>query len=241
MKKTLGIIGYGNFGEYIEKILKKYFKVIIYLRESQKNVSTEVVFEADINTFCETCDIIIIASPMRYFENTLHLIKDKLHKEQLIIDVCSLKIFTCDLMKKILPKYVNIVGTHPLFGPNSKPEILRNKKIVLCKVNGERINSVKRFCEKLKLNVIITTPKKHDLEMAKTQALTFFVTEILNNIHFNNSNLSTPSSKLLEETVKSVRKDSNILFFDLQNLNPYSKTIREKFIKAAEKYDKKLS
>ncbi len=222
--KSLGIIGFGSFGQFIYSHLKNYFNISIYDCNKKFNSLEEV---------CSS-EVIILATPMREFENILNQIKDKLQPGTLIIDICSLKIYPIKLMLEILPGDVEIIGTHPLFGPNSAKDGIENLKITLCEVRSSNFENVVNFCKnKLKLDVFITTPQVHDSQMALSQALTHFIGHIAKDFDLHRIDLSTKTFDNLMDVIETIENNSQELFEDMQILNPYSKDVREKFIQSS--------
>ena len=61
------------------------------------------------------------------------------------------------------------LATHPIFGPDSASDSLKGKKIVLCKtrISNDLYKKIKDYLSKNGLNVIETTPEKHDKDIAR--------------------------------------------------------------------------
>ncbi|HPO50086.1 MAG TPA: prephenate dehydrogenase/arogenate dehydrogenase family protein, partial [Spirochaetota bacterium] len=145
--KEIGLIGYGNFGKFISKILSETFRIYVYdcVVKNDKNDLKNIFF----SSIEETCskDIIILSTPVQYLEDCLLKIRDLIKKDALVFDVCSVKIKPVELMLKYLPKTVEIIGTHPLFGPQSAKSGIANLNMVLTNVRSERFQRVKKFIE----------------------------------------------------------------------------------------------
>jgi prephenate dehydrogenase len=186
--------------------------------------------------------LIILAMPMENLEETLNNIKDKLKPDTVVIDVCSLKIFASELMKKILAKNIQIIGTHPLFGPQSAKDSIVGMKIALCNINAkkETFEKVIKFCDSLRLRTIITTPEEHDRQMAVSQALTHFIGQACKKINLERVELSTKTFDDLMSIVDIIKNDTPKLFNNMQQMNVFAKDARESFIKAAMEIDNKL-
>ena len=50
----------------------------------------------------------------------------------LVLDVGSVKVEPVAIMKELLPETVGIVGTHPLFGPQSAQNGIHGLQIAIC-------------------------------------------------------------------------------------------------------------
>tara|TARA_Y100000310_G_scaffold331523_1_gene405239 strand:+ start:520 stop:1248 length:729 start_codon:yes stop_codon:yes gene_type:complete len=236
----LGIIGYGNFGQLVAEHLKKHFHVFVADKSNKKKqAQKQKVNFVSINEAASK-KIVIISVPINQFENTLKRIRSDLSPDALVFDVCSVKSKPAKLMKRILPAGVEIIATHPLFGPRSAAQGIKGLEIVLCPIRTTRINQIKKFLEKLELKVTIMTPKEHDLQMAKVQALTHFIARSLVRIGIGQESITTKPFDHLLEVVNLVKDDSPQLFRDLQVENQFAAEIRENLIQEMIKIDQKI-
>ena len=242
--KSIGLIGFGNFGKLICKHLTLN-GINVFVTDVSNKAKEAKELGIEFVSLDEVCkqEIIILAVPMENFREVLNKIKDKLREGTLILDVCSLKMFSCDLMNKILPTNIKIIGTHPLFGPQSCPNSIEGMKIVLVnvRVKQETFAKVKEFCENLGLKVIISTAEEHDKQMAFSQALTHFIGQICNKINIQRVNMSTKTFGDLMNIVDIIRNDTPALFNNMQTINPFAKEVRWNFVNAAKELDAKLN
>jgi len=242
--KEITIIGFGNFGKLAAKNLVKagldvtVTDVIDKSKEAEEIGARFATLEQALKN-----KIIVLAVPMENLEDMLNKIKDRLIPGTLVLDVCSLKMFACDLMNKMLPKDIEIIGTHPLFGPQSAPTSIKGMRIVLCKVRNKEktFNKVKEFLEKLELRVFVVTPEEHDRQMAVSQALTHFIGQVVKKMNLQRVELSTKTFDDLMNIMDIIRNDTPALFNNMQTRNPFAKANREKFIDASIKLNTQLN
>lgn len=238
----IGIIGFGRFGQFMAKHLSQRGRVEVWDRNDRTKEAKEVGVK--FVSFDEVVKnpIVIISTSMESIDEMLDKMKGKLTKGQLIIDVCSLKVFACELMKKKLPSFVEILGTHPLFGPQSAKFGICGAKIALCpvRISEEKVGKIKEFCESLGLNVFLTTPEEHDRQMAASQALTHFVGQALHHTGIKRVELSTKTFDSLMDVVDIIKNDSPELFRNMQEMNPFADNLRKKFIDELDKIEKSL-
>lgn len=230
MGLSIGIIGFGAFGKLAAEHLSRKADVsvtdVVDKSEEAKKLGVEFASLEEV-----TCrDVVILSVPMDSLEDVLHKIKDKVKEGGLVLDVCSLKSFSCSLMKDVLPDSVDIVGTHPLFGPQSASDSIKGMKIALCDVRGDRISEVKDFCEDLGLNVFKTTPKEHDRQMAFSQALTHFIGQVANRMGIKRVRFSTKTFDDLMDIIDIIKDDKWRLFENIQSMNPFAGEVRDEFI-----------
>lgn len=240
MAMEIGIIGFGSFGKFMALHLAKRFKIFVYdiAKIPEESCSMQVTFSSLEEVLKK--DVIILAVPMESLEKTLYKIKDKIKENSLVMDVCSLKMFSCSLMDKILPKNIEIIGTHPLFGEKSAKNNIRGMKIALCNVRSSRLEKVKTFCEQLGLKVIITSPEEHDKQMAFSQALTHFIGRTAQRSDIKRVALSTKTFDDLMDIIEVIKEDSSVLFENMQTMNPFASEIRSRFLEEARKLHEHL-
>jgi len=242
-RKEVGIIGFGNFGKFIAKHLKEKFDVfatdIADKRKEAEGIGVNFVTIKE----AASKDIVILAVPMENLKEILEIIKNKIQPEALILDVCSLKMFSCNAMKEILPENVEIIGTHPLFGPQSASNSIKGMKVVLCNVNArqETLERVRRFCESSGLKAIVTTPEEHDKQMAVSQALTHFIGQTAKHMGLKRVELSTKTFDDLMNIIDIIKNDTPALFENMQTMNTFAKKVREKFIEESIRLNQKLN
>jgi prephenate dehydrogenase len=234
----IGIIGFGRFGRFAGDLLKHDFKVSVFDRKKitpppgiQKLPLQEVASKP----------ILVFCVPISQIEPTCKDVRRFLFPGQLVLDTCSVKVFPTGIMQRILPRFVEIVGTHPLFGPDSASCGIRDLSIAICPVRCLRLQKIRTYLEKKGLHVIVTTPQKHDREMAKTQALYHFLARGVASLKITAGALSTPGPARLFEDFKDVQNDSLELFTDLQIRNTHTATIRKRLLESLHRIDQELA
>lgn len=243
-KKSLGIIGVGQFSEFFIPHLKPFFSEIYITSKSDKSELAKKLGVKN-STLKEVCtqDMIMLAMPIAQISPVLEEIKDKLLPSTIVIDVCSVKVFPLKEMKRILPKNVQILGTHPLFGPQSGKNGIKDLQIVLCpeRIDDKDLREIKTIFKEMGLDIKETTAKKHDEIMAYTQSLThFFSRAAAKVIPFEDFEFTTPSAHRLKNIISEVKDDSPELFRDMQTLNPYAIKTRTKLLKELNKINDEL-
>ena len=236
----LGIIGFGQLGQFAAKHLKEYFKVFAADKFDKRKEAKEIGISFVSIEEAASKDIVIVSVPISQFENSFREIKDCFKKGALVLDVCSVKVKPAKIMEELAPTNVEIIATHPLFGPQSGASGIKGLKIVVCPIRTKRAEKVKRFLEKLGLKVIVTTPEEHDKQMAKTQILGQFIARALINMDIQEQEITVPSFGKLFELKNMLKEDSIELFKDIQKNNPFAEEIREEFFKEIEKVKSNL-
>lgn len=230
---TFGIIGYGRFGQLWAKYLSKHGQVFVFDKKNKITQKTRGIIPSNL-ALATSADIVFLAVPISEMAKCCRTISPLLPRGTLVVDVCSVKTFPVAIMKKFLPKNQPMLSTHPLFGPDSEKinHGLRGFQIAVCriaKVSGLEKSLIQIF-KKLKLKIIFTSPRKHDRQMATSQALVHFIGRGLAKLKLRPQKISTPDYKSLVRMHQMVGNDTWRLFFDMQNKNPFAGHMRRKLL-----------
>jgi prephenate dehydrogenase len=242
-RRSLGIIGFGAFGRLIARHLAPYFAVRAYdpLLTPGRPVEGYDVTASDLPGAAR-CSVVVLATPVAALAEVVEAIAGHLRPGTLVIDVGSVKVRPAAIMRAGLPRHVEIVATHPLFGPQSAADGIRGLKIAVCPVRGERIAGVSAFLESvLGLEVILTTPEEHDREVAAVQGLTHLIAKVLVEMEPLPTRMTTRSFELLMQAVGMVRHDAPEVFQAIERANPYAEEIRGRFFAIASELEARLS
>jgi prephenate dehydrogenase len=189
-----------------------------------------------------SCPVVVLATPVDRLEETVGAISPHLRRGALVLDVGSVKMIPAEIMKRGLPEQVEIVATHPLFGPQSARDGIRGLKIAICPIRGRRGPRVAAFLRRaLGLHVILTTPETHDREAAVVQGLTHLIAKVLVQMEPLPTRMTTRSFDLLMQAVSMVRHDAPEVFQAIERSNPYSQEVRRRFFDLASALDADLS
>jgi prephenate dehydrogenase len=240
---SLGIIGLGAFGRLMAEHLSPHFRLYGFdpaVSEDDAAAMKGVALASLSVVAC--CDIVVLATPVNSFGAVIAAIRPYLRPGTLALDVGSVKIAPCAIMNRDLPEGVDIVGTHPLFGPQSARGGIRGLKIAVCPVRGAkapRVAAVLR--KKLGLKVIVATPDAHDREVATAQGLTHLIAKVLIGMEPLPTRITAPSFDMLAKAAEMVRYDAPEVFLAIERTNPYAQEVRKRFFALAAGLDAELT
>ena len=239
---SVGIIGFGAFGRLMAQHLRSHFQVRAYDPAFLPGPFSEM---PDITlTSLEVAagsSIVILATPVSALDETVSAIRPLLRPGALVLDVGSVKTVPAEIMRRGLPQNVDIIATHPLFGPQSARDGIVGLKIAICPIRGNKSPRVAAFLRGvLGLDVIVTTPERHDREAAMVQGLTHLIAKVLVQMEPLPKRLTTRSFDLLLEAVDMVRHDAPEVFHAIERTNPYSGEVRRRFFDLAYALDAEL-
>jgi prephenate dehydrogenase len=242
MTCTIGIIGFGRFG----RLMARYLAVDFTVRAHDPSVG-----EADIRAAgaaavpleaAAAAEAVILAVPISAMEGVLARVAPRLNPGSLLLDVCSVKEMPLAWMQKAVPASVELIGTHPMFGPDSAADSLQGRKIVLCpvRVAAARLSRVRDYLVSKGLQVIETTPDDHDRQIAVSLALTHLIGRSLGLMQARPQEIDTEGYRRLLRILEVVEHDTWQLFEDMNRFNPHAAEVRQRFMQALGEIEAKL-
>lgn len=131
---TIGVVGFGNFGQFLARTFVKHANVVGTSRgdytEPAKEMGASFIPQSELERFLSEVDVVIFAVAINCFENMLKTFLPSIEKDMqrrideniqgiLFVDVCSVKEYPRKVMLDLLPEGCDILCTHPMFGPIS--------------------------------------------------------------------------------------------------------------------------
>ena len=231
--RGIGIIGYGRFGRLAAHYLKEQASVCVF--DTRRNLHVERgVSRVSLNDVLQN-RVVVLAVPINAMPSLLQTIAPLVRRDATVVDIASVKEKPVQWMTRNLPQSVNIIGTHPLFGPDSASKTLKGRKVVLCPVRAPRI-MVSTLIHRLKsagLDVVEMTPAEHDKLMASTLFLTQLVGHSLGRL-LPKTTMTTQNFELLQHIVRTTGNDTKELFRDMYEYNRFAKQIPKQIIRSFE-------
>ncbi len=187
-------------------------------------------------------ELIVLAVPISAVQGTCAEIAASLKPGQIVVDTCSVKARPVSWMLEALPAFVDILGTHPLFGPDSGKEGIAGLKIALCPVRiaPDKYAAICDFLRSLELVLVEVTPEEHDRQMALSQAVFHLIAQAMRRLDWGVKPISTPGPESFFRLVKTVQRDTDQLFLDMECENPFAADCRRQFIDEIERIDSEL-
>lgn len=237
--KQVGLIGYGRFGRMVYRYLKDVTDLRVYDSDPDSFASLP---EASGLEEAAASEIVIFSVPISELERACREVMPFVHDGQLLIDTCSVKKKPLEMMEKSFSEGVQILGTHPLFGPDSGKDGIAGFKIVVCpvRISREAYREVTGFLHDLDLLVVEATPEEHDRQIAQTQAIFHLIAQAMKDLGWGVKAISTPGPDTFYRLVKTVQQDTSQLFEDMAKQNPFAAEYRRKFMQTLEELDSQL-
>jgi prephenate dehydrogenase len=239
----IGLIGYGRFGRLTVRTLSAKFEIVVYTRSQDKkdDIAAAGGRLVSLEAACAQ-KVVILCVPISAMQETLKQIAPLLRPDAIVADVCSVKVYPVRWMKELLPASVDILATHPMFGPDSAAQSVAGYKIVLCpeRIRPERYEKIKRVLVDTGLKLIETSADQHDRKIAVSLSLTHFIGRSLAEFGAEPLDIDTEGYKRLLHILGVVNNDTWQLFHDMHCFNPYAVTTRQQFMEAMARVHSKI-
>jgi prephenate dehydrogenase len=238
----IGIIGFGRFGKLTAGYLAQDFDVFVFTRTDK---STEIkksgACKASLKTVCRQ-KIVILCVPISALKAVLVEIGPLLNQDSVVVDVCSVKVYPSQWMKASLPETVSILATHPIFGPDSAADSLKDRKIFISpiRIGKKQYQKIKTYLASKELVLIESTPEDHDEQIAVSLALTHYIGRTLSEFGAAPLVIDSEGYKRLLHILGVVEHDTWQLFYDMHRYNPYAQEKRAAFRQAMQKIDEQI-
>ena len=241
-EQTVGILGYGRFGKLLAKLLEAHFKHIL-INDPDEQQSIELGRGCKWTSLPEvmTAGTVFLAVPIHRHPALLTEIAPLCKPGQLIIDVASVKTQIRDWMESILPESVQILNTHPMFGPDSidrDPDL----KLVYCptRITAELDEAWKQEFQSWGCRLIVIDPEEHDRQAARSQGLTHFIGRVMQDMGIEQTEVDTHGFRQVHHVVEQTCQDTDELFRDLQNYNPNTPEMLQSLRKSIDRVEGNL-
>jgi len=180
MNKKIGIIGAGGkmgnmFANYF---IKMGFEVIGYDENNEIKVKSITKANSLIGAVLQN-DYVFLCIPIKKTPEIVRLVSKEMKRDSFLIDISSQKDKTATALGK-MPKKINPICMHPMFGPNTKKIDGKNIIIVPIKDAKKELKEAKLLFPKS--NFVTIDAAEHDKKIAVILGLTHLINIVFANI-----------------------------------------------------------
>lgn len=233
---SVGIYGLGRFGSFWASSLARHPRLTVKgcsRRPKEPPPGVELVSRQELLQQ----DVLILCVSISAMKEVLRTLGPELSPRTVVMDTCSVKVYPSRLMEQYLPRENPLIATHPMFGPDSARQGLKDLPLVFSPLRGplEIHRRWENIFRELQLQVIPMTPDQHDREAAFTQGITHFIGRTLADLHLEPSEIGTAGYRQLFTIMQHTCNDPWQLFLDLQQYNPYTPDMRHRLHRSLQK------
>jgi prephenate dehydrogenase len=252
MVRILILGGTGETGSWFARYFKeKGFDVAVWGPSGKVKVAKRlgVRYAQDMIAEVENSDIVLVSVLIEKTVAVIREVAPHMHPGSLIMDVTSIKSGPVRAMKTYAPQGVEVLGTHPMFGPTMPA--LRGQTIILTPgeaKTGKWLSIMQSLFQSDGAHVEILDAEEHDEIMAVVQALTHFayigIGAALRTLDFDverSRRFMSPVYEIMIDFVGRILDQNPELYASIQK-NPKAAAVRETFVaecmRLCEKADK---
>jgi prephenate dehydrogenase len=240
MTRILILGGTGETGSWFARYFKeKGFNVAVWGPSGKVAVAERlgVRYAHDKIKEATESDIVLVSVLVEKTVEVIREVAPRMHAGSLIMDVTSVKSGPVKAMKTYAPKGVEVLGTHPMFGPTMPS--LRGQTIILTPVPGKSekwLPVIQSLFEADGARIEILEADEHDEIMAVVQALTHFayigIGAALRALDFDverSRKFMSPVYEIMIDFVGRILDQNPELYAAIQK-NPKAMKVRQTFV-----------
>ncbi|XVF69655.1 hypothetical protein PTKIN_Ptkin11bG0099200 [Pterospermum kingtungense] len=246
----IGIVGFGNFGQFLAKTMIKQghsIRATSRTDYSQLCDQLRVSFFRDVLAFLEADnDVILICTSILSLSEVLNSMPlHCLKRQTLFVDVLSVKEYPRNVLLQVLPEEMDVLCTHPMFGPDSGKKGWKDLTFMYDKVrvrDEAACSSFLRIFECEGCRMMEMSCQEHDKLAARSQFLSHAIGRILSEMGIESTSIDTKSFETLVRLKESTTNDSFDLFSglfirnrfaqqELMNLEHSFEMVKQKLLK----------
>jgi len=232
--------GTGETGSWFARYFReKGFDVAVWGPSGKTGVAASlgVRYATDMIKEAEQSDIILLSVPIEKTVEVISKVAPHMQPGSLLMDVTSLKSEPMKAMIKHAPQGVEVIGTHPMFGPTMPT--LKGQTIILTPAAGQSeswLPRIQSLFESDGARIEVLDPEEHDEIMAVVQALTHFayigIGATLQALDFDvekSRKFMSPVYEIMIDFVGRILDQNPELYASIQK-NPKAMKVRQTFI-----------
>jgi prephenate dehydrogenase len=240
MTRILIVGGTGDTGSWFARYFRdRGLEVTVWGPSGRTEVAKEmnVRYAADLRSEAGSSDAVMVSVPIDKTVQVIQELAPCMQPGSVIMDVTSLKSAPVRAMEEYAPDGVEVLGTHPMFGPTMPA--LKGQTIILTPVQSRSQNWLPYFRSLFEADgahIEVVDAEEHDRIMAVVQALTHFayigIGATLQALDFDVSRsrrFMSPVYEIMLDFVGRILDQNPELYASIQR-NPLAATVRQTFI-----------
>lgn len=234
--QTIGLIGFGKFGQFLAKRLVENHQVIATSIEPElaskvaEMGCTWVPWANGVQEMLlnHRVEVLVLCTSIVSFAQTVNGLPFEVLKQAkpLVVDVLSVKTYAKEVMLQCIPEECDILCTHPMFGPESAKHGWHGLpfvfEIVRAQQSWERVHKFLGIFGKAGCRMVAMSCEEHDKQTAASQFITHLTGRVLAEHGCQQTPIDTVGYQNLCIIADHVCKDSFDLFYGLFKYNPNS-------------------
>lgn len=246
--RMLIVGGTGGTGSWFARYFKDHgFSVTVWGPSRRVDVAERlgVGFAEDLLVEVAKSDVVLLSVPIKETEKVAEELAPLMKPGSLLMDVTSLKAGPMEAMVKWAPEGVEVLGTHPMFGPTIPS--MRGQTVILVPAAGRCdswLSPMEEIFRKGGARVEVLGGEEHDHIMAVVQALTHFayisIASTLRSLEFDvarSRRFMSPVYEIMIDFVGRILAQSPELYASIQE-NPEAERVREAYIEECQRLSK---
>jgi len=231
----IGIIGFGTFGQYLARRFSKQHKVRctdqLDKSTDARKIGVDYFANYDMARFLKDIDVLVIAVPMVEFENVVLSLPGESLRGKLVVEVCPLSSYPKSILLRHLDQDVDIVSSHPMFGPGVHDDPYSTatwdgRPFVYEKVRVADLRRCEAFLDifgQARCQMVEMTAEQHDKSTADAEFVTHLTGRLLDHQLLPPTPVTSKEYAALCDLADMTSSDSFDLFYGMFKFNDRAK------------------
>ncbi len=228
MTEHIALLGYGRFGRALSGLLQEAGIPHRVFDPQQASVPAGLRAASALEA-SRGAAIVVLAMPVTAMRAVLEALRPHLTPAQTVLDVGSVKVRPVQVLASVLGRDIPWAGTHPLWGPASLARGDKPRRTVVCpnELHAGAVRQARALFERIGCVVTEMSPDVHDMLMARTHVLTFFLAHgLMRSEAGKDLPFAPPSFQPIARLVEYARQEVPHLLGVVQLENPYARDAR---------------
>ncbi|KAL1290174.1 hypothetical protein HN51_058582 [Arachis hypogaea] len=226
----IGIVGFGTFGQFLAKtIIKQGHTITATSRSDYSHLCLQmgIHFFRDMSAFLDAGnDVILLCTSILSLAEVMRSMPlTCLKRPTLFVDVLSVKEHPRNLLLRTLPGELDILCTHPMFGPISGKDGWKDLTFMYDKVRIQDEAKCSRFLQIFETEgcrMVEMSCEEHDKAAARSQFITHTIGRTLGEMDIRSTPIDTKGFETLVQLKETTMKCSFDLYSGLFTHNRFA-------------------
>ncbi|KHN04797.1 arogenate dehydrogenase 1, chloroplastic-like [Glycine soja] len=227
----IGIVGFGNFGQFLAKTMIKQGHTLTATSRSdysQLCLQMGIHFFRDVSAFLAAdIDVIVLCTSILSLSEVVGSMPlTSLKRPTLFVDVLSVKEHPRELLLRELPEDSDILCTHPMFGPQTANNGWADHTFMYDKVRIRDEATCSSFIQIFATEgckMVQMSCEEHDRAAAKSQFITHTIGRTLGEMDIQSTPIDTKGFETLVKLKETMMRNSFDLYSGLFVYNRFAR------------------
>lgn len=224
--RCIAVVGVGRFGTLWAQLLAQHataggYRVIAYNRTPRETPDAAVQMVPLVDL--AQAQLLFICTAISSLPQLLLILAPHIASDAIVCDTCSVKEVPQRWMRAMLPQNCALLGTHPMFGPDSLAHSTHRPMVYSpIRISDEKLQLCTELFALWGLEGVRMTARQHDKIAAYSQGFTHLLGRLAERMRLPETEIGTLGYRRVLQVREQTCRDEWQLFLDLQHYNRHT-------------------